>query len=1211
MESIVESIASENIVTRKNALEQLLIEFRKENNSLLVPNPSRFFTVLRDRLEDHDWEILSQVLQLLQDLIPNFGPDLESNFIVLMPNLVQLLQDQRPGIAKSSLNVISAYVRTTRNMETAMSYILKYGLQSEEWRLKHQTLQIVIPIIKLDLSYTANIPEMKKIFERVIAMIKDTSGLVSQSAKEVALGLKDLAFDFNAIFSKITPGYQQIYNESCEEIKGNSLLRNNLQKEIFSPIKSFLEKPDKRTSAFAFQSASIGAIANAMSQGNSSDLFKESSKNGLVFGFIPPNLMVQLEDISNWRARVNAIEELENLVERMENYTEAYPFMAVFIRFLNKLLDDTNFKVMLSTLAIVYTIVSIPGISQQANISQIVPGCIKKLGDNKIAIRQAAFKVFQALLQEMKPRVLFPHLIESLSSNNWHVREETIIVMIAAILLAKEDYEFNFSTLIGPLAKLLDDPKTKIRFVTTEALALLAQKLGVDTVNDELAPIVDNAALESLQKRFRCKFLPSLKDNYVEFPKTIPSSAPLISSPYLTTTDFSRTTVIGGSMDPTPRKESPDVTNPNIFSSSANQLKYSRLRMSSESGDETLPRIKNEANLLRKGFILEKKKAVNLRTEFDKPPTGPIKLNYASRYIAKESPIKAMGPLHRRGISEENENSFEGTQSSPTLITKLNSADLTGQKTESLINQKAYPSAENFSSTIKSEFSNSDVIYLKPNELEPLDDPEDALKRCVLSGRSDDWNECFETINVLRRLLKHHPGVFLSQVTLHNLFLDVVKWAESLRSALCKNAIIVLGEMAEHIGRNLDGEIPDFVKIIMKKVVDTSSFIQEQTDQTLVSMCMNLNENKLASALLNNTQSARNSLVKAKTAFCFGKIFERLRASIIRLREVEKIIQLLGTYISDASPEVRASAREALNILSSIIPSAQEHDRLLANSLTDNTYRKVKENTKQKEKIIPLKKKHMKSEIKMPLNQTDNFRMTSPRKQELETDPNTNPEENDIIVKMLDEMNDNEWKMRHETVGKLGEMVAENPNSFKKSQKMIPLISILAKGLSDPNLKVNIHALGVMIKIIPPLNHTLEPHLGMVIGSLLPSLGSANSSIREIAKEVVSTLLKYADHHTLLLPFIAAIPNANNRSKSSLLNFIIETIPKVSERRPQLIQKHVVPLMFRCMDEPKADVREETNRLVKKVYDLLGSALLESAPSSKLQRIMDILNEGM
>lgn len=190
-------------------------------------------------------------------------------------------------------------------------------------------------------------------------------------------------------------------------------------------------------------------------------------------------------------------------------------------------------------------------------------------------------------------------------------------------------------------------------------------------------------------------------------------------------------------------------------------------------------------------------------------------------------------------------------------------------------------------------------------------------------------------------------------------------------------------------------------------------------------------------------------------------------------------------------------------------------------------------------------------------------------------------------------------------------MVLENPINLKKSSKMIALIGIISKALSDPNLKVNIHTLGSLIKIIPALNHSLEPHLGMIIGSLMPSLGSANSSIREISKEVISVLLKNCEHHALLLPIIAAIPNSNGRSKGSLISSIIDLISKVNDKRPQLIQKHVVPILFRCMDEPKADVRNECSRLVKKVYDILGSVLLEIAPSSKLQRIMDILNEGI
>lgn len=580
--------------------------------------------------------------------------------------------------------------------------------------------------------------------------------------------------------------------------------------------------------------------------------------------------------------------------------------------------------------------------------------------------------------------------------------------MIASILLAKDEYDYNFATLVPPLAKLLDDPKTKIRFVATEALAVLAKRLGTENVNDELQPIVDGDALESLQKRFRFKAMPIIKDNYIEFPKTIPSSAPLISSPYLTTTNFSRTMNIGDSVEVSPRKITPEPS-ANVFSASTNQLKFRRLRPSSGTSEEPLPKIDEPTDNIniRKGFILNQKKSLNvkldilnnnkqeqnsqksevqlvIRQELEKPPTGPVKLNYANRYIMRqqrESPLKAIKPLHRRGSSQEPE-SFLGTQSSPVLATKM-------------------------SSTFNPEIANIDVVYLKSNELEPLDDPDIALKQCLASGRSDDWNENFETLNVLRRLLKHHPGVFLSQVTLHNIFLDVVKWAESLRSALCKNGLITLGEMAEHLGRSLDGEIPEFVKVMMKKVVDSNSFITEVTDQTLVSMCMNLNENKLAYALLNNTQNVRSPLVKSKTAFCFGKIFEKLRASIIRLRDVEKIIQLLGSYISDANPDVRSSAREALNILSGIIPSEQEHDRLLASSLSDNVYKKVKENTKKRETQSPYGKKILpKSDSRTSMSNPETLRVHSPRRLELDNDP-FDPE-NDEMLKLADGMNNSE-----------------------------------------------------------------------------------------------------------------------------------------------------------------------------------------------------------
>ena len=82
------------------------------------------------------------------------------------------------------------------------------------------------------------------------------------------------------------------------------------------------------------------------------------SANGLVFGFIPKDVMIKCKD-KNWRQRVSAIVDIENLVVNMSRKFEPIlPYMSSFVRFVKNLLEENNFKTVLSILNIVYEVAS-------------------------------------------------------------------------------------------------------------------------------------------------------------------------------------------------------------------------------------------------------------------------------------------------------------------------------------------------------------------------------------------------------------------------------------------------------------------------------------------------------------------------------------------------------------------------------------------------------------------------------------------------------------------------------------------------------------------------------------------------------------------------------------------------------------------------------------------------------------------------------------
>ena len=78
---------------------------------------------------------------------------------------------------------------------------------------------------------------------------------------------------------------------------------------------------------------------------------------------------------------------------------------------------------------------------------------------------------------------------------------------------------------------------------------------------------------------------------------------------------------------------------------------------------------------------------------------------------------------------------------------------------------------------------------------------------------------------------------------------DVVKMTESLRSSLSKNAVIVSNELSTKLKRALDPYFDLIFSKLIKKALDTNSFISEEVKKALISLCSNCNENKVMTSL--------------------------------------------------------------------------------------------------------------------------------------------------------------------------------------------------------------------------------------------------------------------------------------------------------------------------------------------------------------------------
>ena len=59
-----------------------------------------------------------------------------------------------------------------------------------------------------------------------------------------------------------------------------------------------------------------------------------------------------------------------------------------------------------------------------------------------------------------------------------------------------------------------------------------------------------------------------------------------------------------------------------------------------------------------------------------------------------------------------------------------------------------------------------------------------------------------------------------------------------------------------------------------------------------------------------------------------------------------------------------------------------------------------------------------------------------------------------------------------------------------------------------------------------------------------------------------------------------------------------------------VITKSVMPLAFRIIDDTKMEVKQRGEKLLRKIFTIIGTPVLELCPKSKLQKVTDICLGG-
>lgn len=511
-DEVLEQLNDESFNNRVEILEQLLIKVRRSGGKLPYRDPKAIFNGLAQALKDSNWDVRLKCIQLINEVIPQFGDDLDPCMSVVLGKLIPNIGESKITVRRAVIQTLHVYMKHTRRVQGLLKAIVQYGLDNNDSRIEKETI-IALPMLFtpefgrenfFDITQSLarkllNSSLEDNIRENVLTTMEKIRNLVGE--REFTSYIQKLAVPLRRYYCQLTNSDLEPFQDGYTS--GSTTPRNS------KPFSKATQMPNSSRAQYV---------------------------ESYEFGIIPSHVMNQINDQENFKLRAQGVEELKRIVGDLQHQDitgNLLPHMMPFISFLNNLLDDNYFKTTTVTLEILEILVEKLGQNVKQFLKPLSSTISKRMGDNKIVVRQAVMKVAIKMMQSYQAKpVLSVILDNNLTHKNSRVRQETINILIAA-LLTFPSYDFDLPKICKVIAPLLTDSKRQVRQAVLECFSVIAQAMGQGRMQP-LVHAVDTVELmnegegvmSAVQARLARRQLPKLNsDRLVEYATPVPTSA--------------------------------------------------------------------------------------------------------------------------------------------------------------------------------------------------------------------------------------------------------------------------------------------------------------------------------------------------------------------------------------------------------------------------------------------------------------------------------------------------------------------------------------------------------------------------------------------------------------------------------------------------------------------------------------------------------------
>ena len=449
------------------------------------------FELLGKALEHESLATRNLALEITAEIIPHLdtvtGTERcgEKDVTQVITKVISSMGHTNATLKKSAVHALHVYMKHFSKVKDIVKLIIKYGLESTDTQTRTEVM-VALPILITPAFAEEDINELiitltHRLEQSSVKGDNNPPALVCLRRIETVLG-EDI---FEKYIDRLPPLLQNEYKtasichkdtennhpnslpiqplsrktkslsslhiasmpkiEDTEQLKGMSPSNHTSVKRTNSSEKQLLEQTNssEKQAVNCNNNHHRKGIENVRrtyssendterSYGKEGSMIKrlDSSENqSLHYGFIPSLVMVELADNTNYKVRIHGIEELKACVNDLEDVSLLLPYLGDFFEYLSKFLDDSNFKIALTSLYILSDAVDKVGEHVRPYTDIVLNTVQTRLGDSKIVMKQINMRIMLKLMQNLGPATVLTYLFPLLSHRNSKAREDVVNII--------------------------------------------------------------------------------------------------------------------------------------------------------------------------------------------------------------------------------------------------------------------------------------------------------------------------------------------------------------------------------------------------------------------------------------------------------------------------------------------------------------------------------------------------------------------------------------------------------------------------------------------------------------------------------------------------------------------------------------------------------------------------------------------------------------